>query len=484
MYESKNLHHQDIYFNPYEKKPNQFGKRRKRLRKKKSLEKSKTRIFNGLTLLIFSLSLGGFCYQIYDLCDSYFKYETSSLLEIDINDDLYAPDLSLCMRYVDILSMDLSYEERHTKLGIRSVQRNLTIEQIFGLTPKPSELLSECFHRKPGSYQINELKTNSQCRMVFNITKFYLQEYICYRFHIKGGELKQNSYSYKHIAFSLSYSGLFFGVSLNQSVIQESNQCKIIVHESDTYPVDSAAYAPFFYRRINDNESKYDMIKADYAITEIDLLPPPYDTGCDNYTKDGEMKKFCINRCVKNKAFDSFGKAAFTVVEDQPVDLKHISGEDLENETLESEIKAIEKGCDSECFRPACSVEYSTTRIQKEERGVDSLFSLIVTSPGSPSVTVRSVPRQSFRDFAIYVTSTFGTWFGLSVMSFNPEAMRSLIERKGKKKKKSQVNQMRLVCHKCRILVFRIKQEILFLRRLVMNYGLSHNKQESQFPRF
>ena len=200
------------------------------------------------------------------------------------------------------------------------------------------------------------------------------------------------------------------------------------------------------------------------------MLPSPYDTHCTKYFQWEELKKNCVNECLRTKSAKKFQKIPFTIIQDTPMNMKHISGEDLENETFALQLKKIEETCDWQCRWPACEVEYHTTRIQKEERGRDSVFSIIVQAPGAPSITVRSEARQAFREFAIYVTSTFGTWFGLSILNFNPKSIRLIWEKKGSKRTEGQEmiakSSPRLQCEKCKLTIYEIKKEILSTRRL------------------
>jgi hypothetical protein len=368
----------------------------------------------------------------------------------------------------------LSYADRNTKEGIRNIQKQLTVKQIFEHTPDDEGLISECFYRKLNDYAVTELKNRGECMTVFQVDKFYLQEYICYRFHIKGSNETSQKFQYRKIAFSLTHAGLFYGLFINQSKIPQADQCKVIVHESAIYPVDSAAYAPYFYRREN-GSSKYDLVKVDYSVTEIDTLYPPYDTNCAKYTEFEEMQKNCVNYCLKKRTLKRFNKVPFTAPEDTPVNYKHIHGADLDNKTFSADLKKIEQVCDSKCSRPACEVEFSSTRIQKEERGRQEAFTIIVGAPGSPGITVKSVEAMALRQFVLFICSTFGTWFGISLLSYDPNRLQRVWERnqhmkkvdsQQQKKQQSHQGKLNLLCLKCRETCFHIRKEIMCLRIL------------------
>lgn len=64
------------------------------------------------------------------------------------------------------------------------------------------QFIKECKVRHVQKYNIETL-TDAECNMRFKITKYYTQEYICYRFELQV----DTEYDYKSVATALTYSG-------------------------------------------------------------------------------------------------------------------------------------------------------------------------------------------------------------------------------------------------------------------------------------
>lgn len=63
------------------------------------------------------------------------------------------------------------------------------------------------------------------------------------------------------------------------------------------------------------------------------------------------------------------------------------------------------------------------TFLQKEEQNEFGQISLQVTAPKGSEITVTNLQTLTLTDLFVYVTSCFGTWFGLSVLSLRPSRL-------------------------------------------------------------
>src|SRR5688572_12749468 len=103
------------------------------------------------------LSLLGMLYHIYYISCLYFLYKAVTEIEIGMPTDMAQPSLTTCMYYPNFLnwsqleklakkrgqSLNFSQDE----LNLIDVETFLMVEDIFALSPEPSELLSGCMYR-------------------------------------------------------------------------------------------------------------------------------------------------------------------------------------------------------------------------------------------------------------------------------------------------------------------------------------------------
>jgi hypothetical protein len=212
---------------------------------------------------------------------------------------------------------------------------------------------------------------------------------------------------------------------LNMTKISSADACKVVVHEQDTPPHGLLGYAPVFARRADENA--YNLIKIDYTITEIDLLPPPFETNCRSYNESDNLRSLCIDECLNMRYVKNFHKVPFTTLQMEPVPLKHINNNDVINSTFAKLMDRVDHICDRSCSQPACETEHYSTYLQKEEESELDFFAILLQAPTLPNINVTSGQKVQLSDFMIYVTSCIGTWFGASALTFSPLKLRHVL---------------------------------------------------------
>ena len=107
-------------------------------------------------------------------------------LSIDIPTELKSPDLSICLRYVDIIDIGRFSRDRNISIGesdvngkyspfnIQLVQESVTIADIFNYTPSVDDIFLSCLARLPQSYEYKPANGNG-CYELFTVVNFYLQ---------------------------------------------------------------------------------------------------------------------------------------------------------------------------------------------------------------------------------------------------------------------------------------------------------------------
>ena len=416
----------------------------------------------------------GFSYQIFKVLSSYFMYPTATTTTVKMPDKLEVPAVSLCIRFGDLIRADdgqLTYQMNDTRRQehLEHVKETMTLKDIFDKTPDTTNLISNCLHRHPFFYQVMELN-ETDCSDLFNITKYFIQEFMCYKFQLSE-QASQALFNYQQIAFSLRYPGLFYGLYLNPDLIEGANFIKIVVHRNRSYPHDSMAFSPTFYRVAN-REPKYNHAKVVYTFLTTILLPPPYQTDCRVYVPGGGGRKPCINDCIQQHVRKMTGKYFFGRVSDEPLSEQILSERDLLNKTFENKLDQLEDECiDTICRQQACYDRYYLTTVQKEDSSETNKFTLELNAPNAALTTVRHRPMMGYPELFVYIASSITTWFSVSFLSLSPKTVYTLTKTLLNRRKETD-------CKYCLPVKKYLQQEVSLLRIRVLTRKLLYQEDQ------
>ena len=398
-----------------------------------------------LSITSVSLSFKLFCViglsiQVGKILTTYFEYETTSRTSMGVEDVLPMPGISVCVLYTDILdrSQSAKYSIRPT-IPIADQQiiadiNNLTVGDIFKLTPQANETIKKCKLRLKDSYTIT-IMSSKECYDAFDVKKFYMQELICYELKPK----KILDYQLTRAAHSHNYVRLLWEVFLDEK-FDSTDQLTLIAPISTNHkkpdlaqqslPLYSRNFAKSMYR-MGDPKSRTLVLNIFYVAHEwnrIYLKPPPYDTDCDEY-----LGRFaCIRECMQHKLLLQ-NRVPFTeiTVEDSLPEIGHlfpVRPIDLQDPKMERCVYQSESYCREKCNRLPCNQWFTKTL-------VDSFFDkrfnyssrIRATSPASPTVDVIAVANFDFYQLVIYICSCFGVWLGVSILSLDPSKSRFVV---------------------------------------------------------
>lgn len=164
-----------------------------------------------------------------------------------------------------------------------------------------------------------------------------------------------------------------------------------------------------------------------YYTLENKRLPPPFVSNCINYSKfrnGREGKTDCHQRCVKDKTMDTYNKIPFSSIESEARNQTALSYLDVQNLSVVQELFQFYSVCDKECERFDCDEFIYFTRPNYKPRSYNLAFDAYL--PFEPSIKVVSKEQLTFAQFASIILSTFGTWFGISVIALNPSRLKTL----------------------------------------------------------
>ena len=124
-----------------------------------------TKLLSSIFIMACSM---GFTYQVNALATIYFKYDTSTELTIDTPSKLIVPDLTICIRYVDIFDFTKYNDGHNTSYEVNLVDNEVIdqletlfrLDEIFNYTPAVDDMFSSCVVRRPGNYRLIRLINN------------------------------------------------------------------------------------------------------------------------------------------------------------------------------------------------------------------------------------------------------------------------------------------------------------------------------------
>lgn len=375
----------------------------------------------------------GFLIQTIGVCKMYFEYQTSSSIELRVDDKMNMPSLSLCVRYYDILN-----RTNHEKygihpnwsghIGVEHDQSKLTIRQIFELTPTGNATIDKC-HRRSKDMEAMDGLSRKDCLKELNITKYFMQENVCYAYTFTT----LPTFSHTKVAHSLLWRLMIIEIQLTPFLDRNWAFVYFMVHFG----------TPLFSRNFGRPDIISKPIPHDitYRYNEIHLLEPPYDTLCTKV--EGQDRDRCFRSCMIDGLGRKLNRFPYSEITSEPIDLQHVTPKELQMRDKRKIIARIDQDCREACKRPNCLAKFAYTTVYSLTTASFNFTSLSLLAPQSASTIIRTNPVYTFLDFFIYICSCFGIWFGLSILSFNPTTMWEVVRSRMSRQKKRGVRKSR-----------------------------------------
>ena len=382
-----------------------------------------------LNLVFGSLCLIGFLVHSVQISNNYFEYQTTTNLELDIPQNVAIPALSICWRYADLLDIQalqklnpeftaINFSSDETIVAsIRKIQSIIKVEQIFNFTPSSSKIMDECVVRTPDNYDVTHLKA-VDCQSMFNIKKFYVQEYICYRTKMKAN----GSYVFQKVGSYLEYPGMAYQISYQIGLFGNNQVVTPIVHGTYRFPTTSIYFGPELRRFdiLESHKKRNNYFYLSFFQIEHNRLPAPYATKCVNYEVD---RADCEKQCLIEKILSNYGRLPFTklIVENEtfPLDRVAFHDGDFQNQTFKLELDKLDHDCNEKCIELDCYFQLFVTQTEYIGKRSENI-AFRVNLPSNPNYYITYLPMMLFYEYVTYGLSSLGVWFGISIFSLNP----------------------------------------------------------------
>ena len=365
---------------------------------------------------VFSIiCLLGFLIQVQQVSELYFRFETTSRTVFQILDLDRYQSIVYCPRSIDLLD-----RKNYTSYGIlghipNSLEevlydlKSLTIKDILELTPHESTTIRGCQVRQGRELTPVELN-QKECEAFFKVMKSVHGEKICYTFIPNVPE----NYSSGTIASSLTHTMAVYQIFIQETISNctQAYFISVVIDANNILedPLHSQQFQAFAQNKNTFNQSR---ITIHGDTIEINRLPPPYDTRCT----PGHDREKCYESCLTDR-FKKINRVPWSGFYREKLDFKILIAPDLMNETISKFVDKVFGECHSLCkIKTECLTQFSRTTVQEFQTRRFVLTSMI---PLFPHISLEAVPFLNLIEFIVQIGSSFGMWFGMSIISFNP----------------------------------------------------------------
>ena len=368
--------------------------------------------------LMFKIAcFAAFVTQLVSLTQQYFKYSTRTRVEQHAHGKILIPHLAVCTHFTALFLKDpapMTIEQ------LTNMSKQYTVADLFINSPAAHDSLAGCAIRSHTNPYLMQWMMKEECLTVFEIRRFYMQEYLCYQYRWR----KETYIVNEQVSHSLLYRNVLYILSLSERMSRMYIVLPILF--PDDNPTWSRMLAPKVMRRgseLMSSETVSNMYEITYTHFEFHLLPLPYRTRCIAFKGTYD----CASQCLINHMVKQFDKLPFSelIFESDPrANRHHFNQEDLSNKTARAALQKAVRSCEGRCHSDGCVSSKYSSRINSELRPEHKNIRFFVMIPDMPATKIFHEPKIYPVEFVVILLSCFGTWYGMSVIAFNPFDLR------------------------------------------------------------
>ena len=362
-----------------------------------------------LRFLFFVTCFGGCLYHVHYVSNQYFSYKTRTRVNSKLQDIVNYPTIIFCAQLKDIIN-PLALSK-----SFLSNLHNLTIHQLFHLTPLENETIDRCRFRDDSQHKyIFKDNNSSQCRHHFGVKKLIIGNLICYQIYT----IKSLKYSIYRIANAFDWTTVVYNIQLSKAFINSTDifmpafylpTSKNNMKNRQVYPNNSKKFGEVIIRTNNDNW----IIMRPYA-EDYQLLPAPYDTNCTYMSG-------CYQNCIIEKTESKLSLFPFSEPANETYSqLQLLSSNHIKHSSTLQQWKQIQFSCQQKCSQLECTMSLTSNMAYTYPFYKPTNLTLTVSVPGTYFKTISSIPALSLIEYISAMTTCISIWFGFSALSANP----------------------------------------------------------------
>ena len=422
------------------------------------------------------LSLCGLGFQLFLVFFQYFSYEINTNIRLTIEENIIPPTMTICLETMLLIKWDkisdetrkfifstamseeesnsnmniselmsklagLSYAERITVNGI--IMRNFNVSQIINdLTLDSNEVFEEM-----GSYSYDP--TSNTYLMgapdkFFSITTYLRDVYICFALDIREEFIL--GLNYNKLMRQEFMSFLLNTVAIDSSVMVRSNRFFYMLGIRGS-PIESG-----FTRKLTYSIRERGHRGYTYQENVENLLPPPFDTKCRNYSSHGfRGQEDCYETCVREKSLNLTGKLLPSLIfhaneTEQVIPFIDVLMQNSVTNGMPLRDDIVDF-CENSCRDRSCRIHsFVPKEIFYVTREPESNFKVSNFIRNTPLTVATCMQHFTMIQFLTDVASSLGFWIGFSavgsldkIMLFYRIVLAHFISEKERKRKPSSV---------------------------------------------
>ena len=386
--------------------------------------------------LFIGVCAAGLLWQLSLVTDEYFKYKVTTSTIVFTPDMIEPMAMTVCFNLFGVLDFKRLKQDLNISVELDENNGNpietklvddLTVKQLFDYTPSNNSIIMRMTY-KP--------KDQSRAVVVpienLNILKFFRHVNLCYKIEVKNNN---DSLSYRENSISNEYQFRIAQIYLNKFVDNALTISTIISHNN--IPYQELISTKFIPRRLFISKglkmASSNLYSSDHMMLKRKSLPPPYETRCTPYKKQGfHSRDHCINDCTASQVWKSFGKVSLMSVVTEPSNAFQVNRASLADKQSYLNFSKIFNNCEwNDCKNDNCHERrIFTTTHEISEDGSRRMRWEHRVSFSSLSFKINSRASLSFVEFLIFVLGSISTWTGLSVVGCNPVKLVRVVYKK------------------------------------------------------
>lgn len=367
------------------------------------------------------------CWEMYFVAANYFSYETQIKFSFDMNPKVTLPSLSVCIKLVDLFDVkfrrgpNTNESDYDNYFMSRARTLNYTLDQLFDVT-MTNEVLVKCRLRDwQDPMKRLTLESHSSCLQKFNLTKFYINEHICYNF-VPREEIQYEK-SQAEVRFLPTNPGILYSLILNPKLIRYFLM-RFTVHFSSGPPYTSLQYGQSSQVHVSVMKR---MQVLSYQRREVKRLEAPYDTNCSPLVGQETCRIQCYRQMVND-----LQRVAYSSVEDERLQVPILNFDDLKNQSIYDYWRQLELKCEKECRKPKCLNKVTQTYISHALKRGEFIVEFAVELSAYPSMKSVYFARTTLYAFYYQTFCCLSFWLGVSFIGVDKFIPTKVPESKSK----------------------------------------------------
>ena len=378
--------------------------------------------------------------QIYQICEEYLRYETTTNAQIVIPEKIEFPSMTLCVDIPAIFKWDKISPKLEKKLN--KTRNMIRMQQLIYV---PLSEIRRSHQLVAYGYLYDEMAQEMTIPELLNMTRPFEEVFDYFETNnLKLSNMSKFQFSFDKIFL---YAGLkCFSLSLRTDLhnILDFIDIQSRVKTFLFFSTSSGAIVAFSFHKKNYLVSLVDeyircyvgsSCTFQFVIYESVRLEYPYKNNCRDYTKMGLLsRKECLEKCFKNKTVTKFGYVFFEShafsVDDLHLGIKgdtnytqdifqecKLHCKEIECQSITYDYELL-KSQDLVNFLEQTCLGSTESTCSEEEVDLRKISVVSIKIAPLPFTRTESQPAIPLITFLTGVLSTFGFWLGLSVSDF------------------------------------------------------------------